>query len=129
MVNWSLANKETLAQFNLCGTGTTAKLVAEATGLTVKRYLSSPLGGVDVKTVDPEELLKAYSIVFQDVTLFNNTVMENIRIGKNGATDEEVLRVAWQAQCDEFVSKLPNGYDTVIGENGSIWAASGREYP
>lgn len=85
------------------------------------------VGGVDVKTVDPEELLKAYSIVFQDVTLFNNTVMENIRIGKVGATDEEVLRVARQAQCDEFVSKLPDGYNTVIGENGSMLSGGERQ--
>lgn len=85
------------------------------------------VGGIDVKTVDPEELLKAYSIVFQDVTLFNNTVMENIRIGKVGATDEEVLRVAREAQCDEFVGKLPNGYDTVIGENGSMLSGGERQ--
>lgn len=85
------------------------------------------VGGVDVKTVDPEMLLKAYSIVFQDVTLFNNTVMENIRIGKKGATDEEVLRVAREAQCDEFVSKLPDGYNTVIGENGSMLSGGERQ--
>ncbi|MCM1408110.1 MAG: ABC transporter ATP-binding protein/permease, partial [Treponema brennaborense] len=85
------------------------------------------VGGVDVKTVDPEILLKAYSIVFQDVTLFNNTVMENIRIGKKGASDEEVLRVAKEAQCDEFVSKLPQGYDTVIGENGSMLSGGERQ--
>lgn len=85
------------------------------------------VGGVDVKTVDPEVLLKAYSIVFQDVTLFNNTVMENIRIGKKGATDEEVLRVAREAQCDEFVSKLPDGYNTVIGENGSMLSGGERQ--
>ena len=85
------------------------------------------VGGIDVKTVDPEELLKAYSIVFQDVTLFNNTIMENIRIGKQGATDEEVLRVAREAQCDEFVNKLPNGYDTVIGENGSMLSGGERQ--
>lgn len=85
------------------------------------------VGGVDVKTVDPEVLLKVYSIVFQDVTLFNNTVMENIRIGKKGATDEEVLRVAKEAQCDEFVSRLPNGYDTVIGENGSMLSGGERQ--
>lgn len=85
------------------------------------------VGGVDVKTVDPEVLLKAYSIVFQDVTLFNNTVMENIRIGKKGATDEEVLRVAKEAQCDEFVSKLPDGYNTVIGENGSMLSGGERQ--
>ena len=85
------------------------------------------IGGIDVKTVDPEVLLKAYSIVFQDVTLFNNTVMENIRIGKKGASDEEVLRVARQAQCDEFVSKLPEGYNTVIGENGSMLSGGERQ--
>ncbi|MDE7071369.1 MAG: ABC transporter ATP-binding protein/permease [Clostridia bacterium] len=88
---------------------------------------SVTVGGVDVKTVDPEVLLKAYSIVFQDVTLFNNTVMENIRIGKKGATDEEVLKVAKEAQCDEFVSKLPDGYNTVIGENGSMLSGGERQ--
>ncbi len=65
--------------------------------------------------------------MFQDVTLFNNTVMENIRIGKAGASDEEVLRVAREAQCDEFVSKLPNGFDTVIGENGSMLSGGERQ--
>lgn len=85
------------------------------------------VGGVDVKTVDPESLLKAYSIVFQDVTLFNNTVMENIRIGRQGATDEEVLEAAREAQCDEFVNKLPQGYDTVIGENGSMLSGGERQ--
>ncbi|MDE6211792.1 MAG: ABC transporter ATP-binding protein/permease [Clostridia bacterium] len=85
------------------------------------------VGGVNVKNVDPEVLLKAYSIVFQDVTLFNNTVMENIRIGRKGATDEEVLRVAKEAQCDEFVSKLPEGYHTVIGENGSMLSGGERQ--
>ena len=86
-----------------------------------------PAATVPEKTVDPEMLLKAYSIVFQDVTLFNNTVMENIRIGKKGATDEEVLRVAREAQCDEFVSKLPDGYNTVIGENGSMLSGGERQ--
>ncbi|MCM1367341.1 MAG: ABC transporter ATP-binding protein/permease [Roseburia sp.] len=85
------------------------------------------VGGVDVKTVDPEVLLKAYSIVFQDVTLFNDTVMENIRIGKKGASDEEVLRVAKEAQCDDCVSRLPQGYDTVIGENGAMLSGGERQ--
>lgn len=85
------------------------------------------LGGTDVKTVDPEKLLSAYSIVFQDVTLFNNTVMENIRIGRQGATDEEVLVAAREAQCDEFVQKLPEGYNTVIGENGSVLSGGERQ--
>ena len=85
------------------------------------------LGGTDVKTVDPEKLLSAYSIVFQEVTLFNNTVMENIRIGRQGATDEEVLAAAREAQCDEFVQKLPEGYNTVIGENGSVLSGGERQ--
>ena len=85
------------------------------------------LGGTDVKTVDPEKLLSAYSIVFQDVTLFNNTVMENIRIGRQNATDEEVLAAAREAQCDEFVEKLPAGYQTMIGENGSALSGGERQ--
>ena len=85
------------------------------------------LGGTDVKTVDPEKLLSAYSIVFQDVTLFNNTVMENIRIGRQNAADEEVLAAAREAQCDEFVEKLPEGYQTMIGENGSALSGGERQ--
>ena len=85
------------------------------------------LGGTDVKTVDPEKLLSAYSIVFQDVTLFNNTVMENIRIGRQGAADAEVLAAAREAQCDEFVEKLPEGYQTMIGENGSALSGGERQ--
>lgn len=85
------------------------------------------LGGTDVKTVEPEKLLSAYSIVFQDVTLFNNTVMENIRIGRQGATDEEVLAAAREAQCDEFVEKLSEGYQTMIGENGSALSGGERQ--
>lgn len=85
------------------------------------------LGGTDVRTIDPEKLLSAYSIVFQDVTLFNNTVMENIRIGRQGATDEEVLAAAREAQCDEFVEKLPEGYQTMIGENGSALSGGERQ--
>ena len=85
------------------------------------------VGGTDVSTVDPETLLSAFSIVFQDVTLFNNTVMENIRVGKKDATDEEVLHAARLANCDEFVRALPNGYDTVIGENGSELSGGERQ--
>ena len=85
------------------------------------------LGGTDVRTIDPEKLLSAYSIVFQDVTLFNNTVMENIRIGRQNATDEEVLAAAREAQCDEFVEKLPEGYRTMIGENGSALSGGERQ--
>ena len=85
------------------------------------------LGGTDINTVDPEKLLSAYSIVFQDVTLFNNTVLENIRIGRQGATDEEVRAAAREAQCDEFVQKLPEGYNTMIGENGSSLSGGERQ--
>jgi len=85
------------------------------------------LGGEDISKIDPETLLKDYSIVFQDVTLFNNTVRENIRIGKAGATDEEVMRAAKLANCEEFISTLPNGYDTNIGENGSELSGGERQ--
>lgn len=74
------------------------------------------VGGMDISKIEPEPLLSLYSIVFQDVILFNNTIMENIRLGKKGATDEEVLLAAKLANCDEFVSKLPDGYNTDIGK-------------
>ena len=85
------------------------------------------LGGVDISKIDPETLLSNYSIVFQDVTLFNNSVMENIRIGKNGATDEEVMAAARLANCDEFVNLLPDKYNTNIGENGSELSGGERQ--
>ena len=85
------------------------------------------VGGVDVSKVDPEKLLTAYSIVFQDVTLFNNTVMENIRIGRKDATDTEVMQAAKEAMCDEFIAKLPQGYQTMIGENGSTLSGGERQ--
>ena len=85
------------------------------------------LGGEDISKVDPETLLSKYSIVFQDVTLFNNSVMENIRIGKNGATDEEVMEAAKLANCDEFVNLLPDKYNTNIGENGSELSGGERQ--
>jgi ATP-binding cassette subfamily B protein len=85
------------------------------------------LGGEDISTIDPETLLKNYSIVFQDVTLFNNSVMENIRIGKEGASDEEVMAAARLANCDQFVDLLPEKYDTYIGENGSELSGGERQ--
>ena len=85
------------------------------------------VGGKDISKVDPETLLGSYSIVFQDVTLFNNTVKENIRIGKKGATDEEVFAAAEAAQCTEFIRKLPRGWDTDIGENGSKLSGGERQ--
>ena len=85
------------------------------------------LGGEDVSKIDPETLLMNYSIVFQDVTLFNNTVMENIRIGRKGATDAEVMAAARMANCDEFVDLLPDKYNTAIGENGSELSGGERQ--
>ena len=85
------------------------------------------LGGKDISRVDPEKLLSAYSIVFQDVILFDNTIMENIRIGRKGATDEEVMQAAREAQCNEFIGRLPDGYQTVIGENGSALSGGERQ--
>ena len=85
------------------------------------------VGGVDISTVDPEVLLTDYSMVFQDVVLFDDTVMENIRLGRHGATDEEVLAAAKAANCDEFVEKLPDGYQTAIGENGAKLSGGERQ--
>lgn len=85
------------------------------------------VGGMDISNVDRESLMSLYSIVFQDVTLFNNTIMENIRIGKKDATDEEVMAAAKLAHCDEFVNKLPNGWQTTIGENGSELSGGERQ--
>ena len=85
------------------------------------------VGGVDIQSVDPEVLLSDYSMVFQDVVLFDDTVMENIRLGKHGATDEEVRAAARAANCDEFVEKLPQGYATPIGENGAKLSGGERQ--
>jgi len=85
------------------------------------------LGGEDISKIDPETLLNHYSIVFQDVTLFNSSVMENIRLGKKDASDEEVIRAAQLAQCDEFVRNLPQGYNTLIGENGEKLSGGERQ--
>ena len=85
------------------------------------------VGGVDIASVDPEVLLRDYSMVFQDVVLFDDTVMENIRLGKHGATDEEVRAAAKAANCDEFVQRLPQGYDTPIGENGAKLSGGERQ--
>lgn len=85
------------------------------------------VGGMDISQIDPETLMSLYSIVFQDVTLFNNTVMENIRIGKMDATDEEVIAAAKLAHCDEFAEKLADGWNTMIGENGSELSGGERQ--
>ncbi|HJB52816.1 MAG TPA: ABC transporter ATP-binding protein/permease [Candidatus Oscillibacter pullicola] len=106
------------------GKSTACKLAARFWDVTGGRVT---LGGVDVSTVEPEALLKYYSMVFQDVVLFRDTVMENIRLGRRGASDEEVLAAARAAQCDEFIQKLPQGYQTVIGENGSTLSGGERQ--
>ena len=85
------------------------------------------LGGKDLSELDSEKLLENFSIVFQDVILFNNTIMENIRVGNRDATDEEVMKAAQLAECEEFIEKLPKGYDTVIGENGELLSGGQRQ--
>ncbi|MBQ7928824.1 MAG: ABC transporter ATP-binding protein [Methanobrevibacter sp.] len=85
------------------------------------------LGGQDLSRLDSEKLLENFSIVFQDVILFNNSIMENIRVGRKDATDEEVIEAAKLAECDEFVQKLPGGYDTNIGENGELLSGGQRQ--
>ena len=106
------------------GKSTAAKLAARFWDATAGHIT---LGGTDISGIEPESLLKCFSIVFQDVTLFNTSVMENIRIGKREATDEEVRRVARLARCDEFVLKMPQGYQTVIGENGETLSGGERQ--
>ena len=88
---------------------------------------SVTVGGMNVSDIEPERLLSLYSIVFQDVTLFNNTVMENIRIGKKNATDEEVMAAAKLANCTDFIEKLPDKWNTMIGENGSELSGGERQ--
>lgn len=88
---------------------------------------SVSLGGQDLSKLDSEKLLENFSIVFQDVILFNNSILENIRIGRKDATDEEVIEAAKLAECDEFVQKLPEGYNTVIGENGELLSGGQRQ--
>ena len=88
---------------------------------------SITVGGMEVSQVDPEKLMSLYSIVFQDVTLFDNTILENIRLGRKDATDEEVLAAARLANCDEFAEKLPDGWNTDIGENGCALSGGERQ--
>ena len=106
------------------GKSTAAKLAARFWDIERGKIT---LGGIDVSTVEPETLLQNYAIVFQDVVLFRDTVMENIRLGRRNATDEEVLAAAKAAQCDEFVQNLPEGYQTIIGENGATLSGGERQ--
>ena len=106
------------------GKSTVSRLAARFWDATAGKVT---VGGVDVASVDPEVLLRDYAIVFQDVLLFDDTVMGNIRLGRRDATDEEVLAAARAANCDEFVSRMPQGYDTMIGENGSKLSGGERQ--
>ena len=106
------------------GKSTVAKLAARFWDIDRGKIT---LGGIDVSQIDPETLLKHYSIVFQDVTLFNTSIMENIRLGKKDASDQEVMRAARLAQCDDFINHLPQGYETLIGENGERLSGGERQ--
>ncbi len=106
------------------GKSTTAKLAARFWDIQKGKIT---LGGEDISKIDPETLLKHYSIVFQDVRLFNSSVLENIRIGRKDATDEEVLKIAKLAECDEIAEKLADGYNTLIGENGARLSGGERQ--
>ena len=106
------------------GKSTTAKLAARFWDVNEGRIL---VGGEDVKNIDPETLLKYYSVVFQNVVLFNASIIDNIRIGKRDASEEEVRRVAKLAQCDEFIQKMSEGYQTIIGENGETLSGGERQ--
>ncbi len=106
------------------GKSTSAKLAARFWDID-KGLIT--LGGEDISKIEPETLLKHFSIVFQDVALFNTTVMDNIRLGRKDATDEEVQEAARLAQCDEFITRLPQGYDTIIGENGERLSGGERQ--
>ncbi len=125
-VSFTAKQGEVTALVGPSGSGktTAAKLVARFWDINSGKIT---LGGIDISTIEPETLLKNFSIVFQDVSLFNSSVLENIRLGKKGATDDEVKEVAKIARCDEFITKLPNGYDTLIGENGEKLSGGERQ--
>ncbi|TFD94711.1 ABC transporter ATP-binding protein [Dysgonomonas capnocytophagoides] len=106
------------------GKSTAAKLAARFWDIQSGKIL---LGKQDISLVEPETLLKNYSVVFQDVVLFNASIMDNIRIGRRSASDEDVIQAAELAQCDEFIRKMPQGYQTVIGENGETLSGGERQ--
>jgi ATP-binding cassette subfamily B protein len=106
------------------GKSTAAKLAARFWDVDSGKIL---LGSQNISKIEPETLLQNYSVVFQDVVLFNTTIMDNIRIGRRNATDEEVVHVAKLAQCDEFVCKMPKGYQAIIGENGETLSGGERQ--
>ena len=122
--SWTLADPPTMAK-DTGSTHSAAKAIRQST--KSRPTATSTVGGMDIAQVDPETLLSLYAIVFQDVTLFDNTILENIRIGRKDATDEEVLAAARLANCDEFAEKLPEGWHTRIGENGSQLSGGERQ--
>ena len=125
-VSFTAKQGEVTALIGASGSGKTTltKLAARFWDIQQGKIL---LGGEDISQIDPETLLKNYAIVFQDVVLFNASIKDNIRIGKKGATDEEVTRVAKIARCDEFIDRMPDGFDTVIGENGERLSGGERQ--
>ena len=106
------------------GKTTAAKLAARFWDIDSGEIM---LGGKDISQIDPEKLLRNYAVVFQDVLLFNASITDNIRIGRRNATDEEIRHVARLARCDEFISRMPQGYDTIIGENGETLSGGERQ--
>lgn len=125
-VSFTAKQGEVTALIGASGSGKTTltKLAARFWDIQQGKIL---LGGEDISQIDPETLLKNYAIVFQDVVLFNASIKDNIRIGKKGATDEEVTRAAKIARCDEFIDRMPDGIDTVIGENGERLSGGERQ--
>lgn len=125
-VSFTAKQGEVTALIGASGSGKTTltKLAARFWDIQQGKIL---LGGEDISQIDPETLLKNYAIVFQDVVLFNANIKDNIRIGKKGATDEEVTRVAKIARCDEFIDRMPDGIDTIIGENGERLSGGERQ--
>ena len=125
-VSFTAKQGEVTALIGASGSGKTTltKLAARFWDIHEGKIL---LGGEDISEVDPETLLKNFSIVFQDVVLFNTSIKENIRIGKKGAGDEEIFRAAKIARCDEFIEKMPQGIDTIIGENGERLSGGERQ--
>ena len=125
-VSFTAKQGEVTALIGASGSGKTTltKLAARFWDIQQGKIL---LGGEDISQIDPETLLKNYAIVFQDVVLFNASIKDNIRIGKKGATAEEVTRVAKIARCDEFIDRMPDGIDTVIGENGERLSGGERQ--
>ena len=125
-VSFRVAQGETTALVGPsgCGKSTLARLMLRFWDVSSGKIT---LGGKDIREIEPESLLKNYSVVFQDVVLFHNSILENIRIGRKNASDEEVIAAAKIAQVDEFAAKLPQGYNTMIGENGVLLSGGERQ--